>query len=257
METIDTSTPPFPGSSSAPALVGDIEAFLREMIAQLAPEPAPHRGPGRPQILPALGLWAGLLVCILHGFSGKLTRWRLLASGNLWSYPRFPLSDQAVYKRLANEGTAPLERLFHQVRTVLAARLTSVPTPALAPFATEVMALDETTLDPVARTLPPLREVPDGDARLLPGKLAVLFDIRRQQWRAVQCAGVDPFAVFVAQGRALRFIRPSSRTVIRAPTIPLADLVPMPPDLILVRPSRYAQRNRGKRPSKKPTREAI
>ena len=454
METIDTSTPPFPGSSSTPALVGDIEAFLREMIAPLAPEPAPHRGPGRPRILPALGLWAGLLVCVLHGFSSQLALWRLLTSGNLWSYPRFPLSDQAVYKRLASDGTAPLERLFHQIRTALADRLAGVVHADLAPFATEVLALDETTLDQVARTLPPLREVPDGDARLLPGKLAGLFDIRRQQWRAVQFlaearqnekvaarglgetltkgallladlgyfgfpwfdwlteqgyfwvsrlraktsyrvihtfyadgttfdgivwlgadradraahavrlvrfavgttvyryltnvtdpqrlsiraiaelyarrwdfelavllvkehlklhllwsakpiviqqqiwavliiaqvlqalrleiaqrAGVDPFevslpllveylpwfaatgrdpiAVFVEQGRALRFIRPSSRTVIRAPTIPIEHLVPMPPDLILARTPRYAQRNCGKRPSKKPTREAI
>jgi hypothetical protein len=346
-----------------------------------------------------------------------------------------------------------LERLFHQVRTVLAERLAGVVLPPLAPFATAVMALDETTLDQVARTLPALREVPAGDARLLPGKLAGLFDLRRQQWRSVQflpdpqqnekvaarglvaplakgaliladlgyfgfawfdwltdqghfwvsrlraktsyrvvhCfyqdgttfdgivwlgayradraahavrlvrfavgktvyhyvtnvtdphrlslraiaalyarrwdfelavllvkehlklhllwsakpvviqqqiwavliiaqvlqalrleiahrAGVDPFevslpllveylprfaadgrdpvAVFVEQGRALRFIRPSSRTQIRAPTIPADALAPLPPTIVLVRTPRYAQRNCGKRPSKKPIKEA-
>ena len=46
-----------------------------------------------------------------------------------------------------------------------------------------MLALDETTLDPVARTLPSLRKLPPGDDRLLPGKLAGLFDIRLQQWR--------------------------------------------------------------------------
>jgi hypothetical protein len=49
-----------------------------------------------------------------------------------------------------------------------------------------VVALDETTLDPIARLLPALRGLPVGDARLLPGKLAGLFDIRRQQWRRVE-----------------------------------------------------------------------
>ena len=54
---------------------------------------------------------------------------------------------------------------------------------ALAPFAAGGVCLDESTLDVVARRLPALRDVPDGDARLLPGKLAGVFDVRRQQWR--------------------------------------------------------------------------
>ena len=43
--------------------------------------------------------------------------------------------------------------------------------------------LDETTLARVARRLPALRPVPAGDVRLLPGKLAGHFDVRRQQWQ--------------------------------------------------------------------------
>src|SRR4029079_16497381 len=42
------------------------------------------------------------------------------------------------------------------------------------------------TLDPVARLLPTLREKAPGDSALLPGKLAGLFDLRRQQWWHVQ-----------------------------------------------------------------------
>jgi hypothetical protein len=55
----------------------------------------------------------------------------------------------------------------------------------LAPFATSVVALDETTLDPVARILPSLRPLKAGDHALLPGKLTSLFDIRLQQWRHI------------------------------------------------------------------------
>ena len=55
----------------------------------------------------------------------------------------------------------------------------------LAPFATAVVALDETTLDPVARTLPSLRHFKKGAVELLPGKLAGLFDVRLQVWRRI------------------------------------------------------------------------
>jgi len=56
----------------------------------------------------------------------------------------------------------------------------------LVPWAAEVFALDESALDPVARKLPALRDVPKGDDRLLPGKLAGLYDIRRRQWRRIK-----------------------------------------------------------------------
>lgn len=174
-------------STSLPAdpVVGDIETFLLQTLADLEPEPQEPK-PGRPRILPALALWAGLLVCVLRGFSSQLALWRLLSQDQLWFYPRFPVSDQAVYKRLAQAGTAPLARLFAQLTAVLADRLAPYAATDLAPFAAEVVALDETTLDPVARKLPALREVPPGDHQLLPGKLAGLFDLRRQQWRQFQ-----------------------------------------------------------------------
>jgi hypothetical protein len=61
--------------------------------------------------------------------------------------------------------------------------------------------------------------------------------------------GLDPVAVFVEQGRALRFIRPSSRTAIVAPEIPPGDLLPRAPDLLVERTPRYAQRKCGPRPA--------
>ena len=62
-------------------------------------------------------------------------------------------------------------------------------------------------------------------------------------------AGRDPLAVFVEQGRALGFIRPSTRTTIRAPTIPPAALLPLPPGTVLARPPRHAARKCGPRPA--------
>jgi hypothetical protein len=184
MSDLSHLTPTAPGDTPA-AVVGDIEQFLHDLLAQMPPD-AQEAKPGRPRILPALALWGGLLVCVLHGFDHLTALWRLLAQRGLWFYPRFPVSDQAVYTRLASGGLAPLAHLLNQVRAVLTARLAPYADMRLAPFATEVVALDETTLDAVARRLPALRGVPPGDARLLPGKLAAGFDLRRQLWRQVR-----------------------------------------------------------------------
>jgi hypothetical protein len=168
------------------AVIGDIEQFLHAAVTDLAAEPAPAPGPGRPRVLPALCLWAGLLICVLHGFSSYLTLWRMLSGVGLWAFPRIPITDQALYARLARDGTGPLERVFAHISTLLADRLAPYTATTLAPFATAVYALDETTLDQVARLLPALRAVPAGAAALLPGKLAGLFDLRRQQWARVE-----------------------------------------------------------------------
>jgi len=167
------------------SFLADIEGFLQQMVIDLTPTTTNAPGRGRPRVLPSLCLWAGLLVCVLRGFSSQLALWRLLSVHGLWSYPLFPVSDQAIYKRLAQEGPAPLQQLFEQVRRVLAERLAPVALSALAPWAPEVMVLDETQLDAIARRLPALRAVPAGDVRLLPGNLASLFDLRRQQWRRI------------------------------------------------------------------------
>jgi hypothetical protein len=164
-----------------------LEAMVGDLVAALAPTEEPRAGGrGRPRVLPALALWSGLVVCVLRGFSSQRALWRLLTSKALWHYPRFPLSDEAVYQRLAAGGTTVLERLFTDISAVLAGRLEQVADRTLAPFAADVVAIDETTLDPVARKLPALAEVPPGDRRLLPGKLAAIYDLRRQLFRHVE-----------------------------------------------------------------------
>jgi len=170
------------------ALLSEVETTIRDIVAGLEPDPAEARrpGPGRPRVLPALARWSGVLVCVLRGLGSQRAVWRLLTAHRLWHYPRYAISDQAVYKRLAADGTSPLERLFAVVGRLLADRLAPWIAADLAPFATAVVALDETTLDRVARTLPSLRAVPTGDDRLLPGKLAAVFDLRTQLFRRVE-----------------------------------------------------------------------
>ena len=47
--------------------IGNIEKFLQECLEDMEPDRR-LKGPGRPRILPAMALWAGLLVCVLRGF---------------------------------------------------------------------------------------------------------------------------------------------------------------------------------------------
>ena len=65
-----------------------------------------------------------------------------------------------------------------------------------------------------------------------------------------EARGLDGVAEFVAQGRGLGFIRPSTRTKVQAPVLDAATFAPLPPGLVLTRKPRYAQRKCGSR--KKP-----
>jgi hypothetical protein len=158
-----------------------IEAVLHDLIPRLAPPPNRH---GRPEVLPGALLWTALLVGILRGQGTQQGIWRLLSQSGLWDFPRVPVGAEAVRIRLRRAGSGVVEQLFRDVSAELAAQVPTDDT--LAPFAGGVYALDETTLDQTARTVPALRGVPAGDARLLPGKLITAFDVRRQQFHTVQ-----------------------------------------------------------------------
>jgi hypothetical protein len=189
------------GAPPTAQVIGNIEDFLKQTVAQLAPDRQRQRR-GRPCILPALCLWIGLVVGVLRGFTSQADLWRLLAEHRLWDYPRFPVTDQAVYRRLETGASPPLADLFAAVTTALRDRLAPFALTRLAPFAAEVVALDQCHLDPVARSLPVLRSAKPGDDALLPGAFGALFDLRRQQWRTVQ-HHADPHQNEKVDARAL------------------------------------------------------
>ena len=165
-------------------LLQTIETFLKPIIAGLVPAPA-STGPGRPRILPAAALWAGVLVCVARGFNAQLDLWRLLADSGLWDFPRFAVSDDAVYKRLKAAGRDTFQDLFRQVTAVLRGPTRPVTNALgrLAAFASGVYALDGMTLDAVTKRLPALRA--RAETAVLPGKVATVFDVRAQMWQTV------------------------------------------------------------------------
>lgn len=163
-----------------------VERLLRTLLTTL-PDPTTRAVVrGRAPLIPAVCLWGAVLVGVLRGVHSQRGIWRLLTCYGLWDYPRLAVSDQAVYHRLARDGAAPLAALLHTLTQALLARTHAPLVADPAPFARAVYALDTTTLDALARRLPALRERAAKDRPLLPGKLAGLFDVRRQCWTRIE-----------------------------------------------------------------------
>lgn len=181
-------------ASARAGIQGEIETLLHTTLTALSPASAEGEQPaaaGRPRELQDVVLWMGVLVGILRHVKSQRAVWRLLAGGGLWSWPTCAICDQTVYDRL-QVGLAPLQALFERIRVLLQEWLAEPVSRyeervgRLAPFATHIYALDEMWADPVRRLLPCLRGLKKGDGLLLPGKIAALFDVRSQQWRAVE-----------------------------------------------------------------------
>lgn len=164
-------------------LIRSIEDFLRPILLELSTGAA-RSGPGRPWVLPAVALWAGVLVGVARGFSSQLDIWRLLTASGLWDWPHYAVKDDALYQRLKHAGQDTFQTLFAQITAVLRQRLGEPDhLGALAAFARRVYALDGMTLDAVNKRLPALRG--RDDARL-PGKVAAVFDVRAQLWHTLR-----------------------------------------------------------------------
>jgi len=174
---------PDPGGVS-PSGRDPIEQFLADVLHTIPPEPRPTTG--RPPVLPALVLWSAVLVCLLRGQPRQQAIWRLVSERGLWDWPRVQISDEAIYQRLSRAAHDALRTVFDAITQVFLARPAGRWEQRFAPFATEVVALDESTLDPVRRTLPALRGTAAGDAGRLVGKIAGCFDVRRGLWRAIR-----------------------------------------------------------------------
>lgn len=136
---------------------------------------------GRPASLSQLHLCLGIVLAGLRGFGSQLAFWRMLCMQPLGPFEPVHVVDQAVYNRL-ERAAGLMAALFEQVSALLRQQLEGLADASLAPFATQVLALDESRLDALGRWLPQLRGVLAGDSALLAGRISALFDVRLQQW---------------------------------------------------------------------------
>jgi hypothetical protein len=190
-----------------------METMIEQAIQQTQ-ETAVVTKRGRPARLSTQLLASGILWCVLHGWMSQLDLWRRISLFGVGKLPSVAVSDQAVYKRIDQQGTEVMLWLCAQISSWLWSWLVRYEDRSLAPFAKEIYALEERIMDAIKRWLKQVREVPAGDLGLLAGRLAGLFDIRRQQWRrldwlpdaAASCqAYVEQVLQSVAAGSLLLF----------------------------------------------------
>ncbi len=143
------------------------------------------RRPGKPATLTALHVCLGIVLCGLEGFGSQLKLWRRLCLEPTGPFAPVLVVDQAIYNRLAR-AAGVMRLFFEQVSGWMAQQLEGLEERSLAPWACQVLALDESTLDAVGRWLPELRALLPGDPRRLSGRISALFDVRRQQWVRVE-----------------------------------------------------------------------
>jgi hypothetical protein len=175
------STQEVPVAQPAEQILGFLHELLCPSPAQ-EPTPQAPRRRGRPRELSSDHLWLALLVAILRGFTGKALVWRLITWTGVAGFPLLDLTRAAVRKRLLQSDLSSLHDLLGRVSTALLPWTAHVADEGLAPFATHVLALDQSTLDAVRRCCEDVRHEAKDSPRLLVGKLAGFFDVRRQQW---------------------------------------------------------------------------
>ncbi len=195
----DTKLPQVQAESYLPQLqprsssvVGQLVQLLQQVLlfSQHSREvQTPGKRPrGRPPILPLSQLYLALLIGVLQQHKHLSTIWRHLYLEATGTFPPVKVSYEAVRNRLLTTGTEAVRHLFETVSQALAdsPQAQHPAALALAPFAAQVVALDESTLDRLRRLTSDLRDLPNGDPHLLPGKVAGLFDLRTQRWLRVQ-----------------------------------------------------------------------
>ena len=181
--SVPTQVPDQPSSPVAHQLVAFLQALLHQSPDEQTIAP---RKRGHPAQVAIEHLLLAFLLAVLRGLSCVNDVWRLIAWEGVGSFPIVSVTSAAVRQRLRAAGTASLEQLLQRVNAALRQRGAATSALTLAPFATQIVALDETTLDALHRWCPDLRGLPAGCAQLLVGKLAGLFDLRAQQWLRVQ-----------------------------------------------------------------------
>jgi hypothetical protein len=159
-----------------------METMLQEIAKRGTPSSEVTKKAGRPATLSWEFLTTGIIFCLLTGWKSQLQLWRLLSCFGLGGFAAVPVTDQAVYDRL-ERAVEPMQRMCAQVSQWLFDWLAPYEDRRLAPWARQILALDESTLDSMKRWVADLRHIPIGDGALLAGRLSGLFDVRRQQWK--------------------------------------------------------------------------
>lgn len=170
--------------SSQSALVVWLEDHVRLLFPAEA-ERKPGRT-GRPPELTLPHLCLALFVGVFCGATGFTDIWRWLVTEPLGTFAKLSITDEAVRKAVGRWGPQTFANLYIHLCDALPKIKISQTTTGLATFASSIVALDESTLDAVHRNRKQLRHLDSSGSSLLAGKIAGVWDVRRQRWFRLQ-----------------------------------------------------------------------
>ncbi len=119
-------------------------------------------------------VWASLL-CFLRDWHAQLEVWRVVISERIGPFAPVAVGYQAIYNRIEQVETWTCWT-FEQVRIWFHKRLARWENRSLAPFATQVLIADASTLERIGRDVPWLRQMTKGSSNLLGGQISALFE---------------------------------------------------------------------------------
>lgn len=177
---------PAPATTETMPLTQLVLRFFEDVMTPSAPDPCgKKRGRGAPATLPLPHLVLACLLMIVRGTFGLVEVKRSLLNETIGSFaPLASFTRQAVRQRLLAVKLQPFTQLLQQVQEALSQRPNPRSALSQASFAPMVVAVDETKLEAVHRLCD--ETVGEPKEHLLVGKLAAVFDLRRQCWRHVQ-----------------------------------------------------------------------
>jgi Transposase DDE domain len=178
---------PAPSTTDSVPLMNHVFTFFQEILLSCSPAQSSQPKRGRPETVTVPHL---LLACLLAVFRQSFSPsavCRILLLEAVGSFaPLVTLTRQAVRQRLLAFGLQPFSLFLQQIQAHLQERSSRISALSLAAFAPMVVALDECKLSAVARLCDEAASLPKDSPYLLVGKLAALFDLRRQQWVHMQ-----------------------------------------------------------------------
>ncbi len=172
-------------ASEATQASTQVASYIEQLVSQPQAQdhhPACKRPQGRPAKLTLLHLGMGIIQCVLMNWKAQLDLWRLICTGAIPGYGALPMSDQTVYNWLEAHGIAAVQQLSGKLYERLKQQEPQEEAKQLAPFAREILAVDESKLSCVRRWLAEYWHLHPEHPALQLGRLSGLFDIRRQQW---------------------------------------------------------------------------
>jgi hypothetical protein len=92
----------------------DLQRCLLDVSTPATSRALLKRKRGRPLQLTWSHLALGLLLCLLRGWESQLDLWRMIRFEGVGILPCLPITDQAVYKRLAQVGQQAMHACFVQ-----------------------------------------------------------------------------------------------------------------------------------------------